>query len=115
MDRTKITGICLLGGLVLSATLAALNPGRVSDTVQVSGRVRLVGNGIQPEVVISADNGEWYITRKEQSPFFKLQQRWVKVEGRADFREMILADGTYLETRKILRDIRFIDPDTPQP
>ncbi|MDR3166779.1 MAG: hypothetical protein LBT93_02455 [Treponema sp.] len=126
MDKTKIAGICLLGGLLLSTALAALNLGgggappdgspetsRESETVEVSGRVRLVGSGIQPEVVISAENGEWYITRNEQNQFLKLQQQWVKVEGKADFRKIILADGTYLETRRILRDIRLFGPDTP--
>jgi hypothetical protein len=122
MGRIKIAGICLLTGLLFSAALGALNPGGADEpvspeapgepeTLRVSGKVRLVGNGLRPEVVISADDGEWYITRNEQNRFLKLQQQWVSVEGKADFWKMILADGTYLETRRILRDIRFTEPD----
>jgi hypothetical protein len=72
-----------------------------------------VGNGIQPEVVISTTEGEWYISRNEQNRFLKLQQRWVQVEGAVTSWKMILADGTYLETRRILRDIHLVEPLGP--
>jgi hypothetical protein len=122
MTKTKAAGICILGGLLLSTALAALNPGGGADeplppaenspeleTVRIDGMVRLVGSGIQPEVVISANSGEWYIARNEQNQLLKFQQMRVQVEGKADSWKLILADGTYLETRKILRDIRFVE------
>jgi hypothetical protein len=123
MTKTKAAGIFVLGGLLLSTALAALNPGGGADepvspaekppeleTVRIDGRVRLVGSGVQPEVVISTGSGEWYIARDEQNQFLKFQQMRVQVEGKADSWKLILADGTYLETRNILRDILFVEP-----
>jgi hypothetical protein len=68
----------------------------------------MVGSGVRPEALISADDGEWYINRNEQAPFVKLQQQWVRAEGTAAFWDMILADGTSLGTRRILRDVRLL-------
>jgi hypothetical protein len=117
MGGAKAAGACLLLGLLLAAVLGAGNTGKEArglETVQVCGWVRLVGSGIRPEVVISAADGEGYINRQEQSQFIPLQQGWIQVEGKADFWEMVLADGVSLGKRRILRDIRFLEP-APQP
>ncbi|MDR3139542.1 MAG: hypothetical protein LBT95_07685 [Treponema sp.] len=118
MGSSKAAGACLLLGLLLAAVLGAGNTGKKArdlETAEVSGWVRLVGSGIWPEVVISAADGEWYINRKEQNQFIPLQQRWIRVEGKVDFWEMVLADGASLGKRRILRDIRFLEPALPPP
>lgn len=133
MNPNKPAGTCLVLGFLLAAVLSAGASGlkdppkpppgeeappeaspAPAERVQVYGLVRLVGSGVRPEAVISADDGEWYINRSEQDPFIKLQQQWVHAEGAAGFWDMILANGVSLGTRRILRDIRLLE-DAPNP
>jgi hypothetical protein len=82
-----------------------------AETVLVRGRVRLVGNSPFTELIITGeDGGDWYIDRGERKLLEGYQQRIVTVRGRAETREITLANGKHLETRRILRDLSLVDP-----
>lgn len=79
------------------------------DVLRVSGVVRLAGSAMWSSLVITGEQGEWYIEGAEREALMNLQQRNVTVEGRPDSEDMILANGQSLGKRLILRDVRIID------
>jgi hypothetical protein len=79
------------------------------ELLRVSGKVRLVGSAALSSLVISGEQGEWYVEGGERDKLMELQQRDVTVEGRPDSEEIILANGRRLGRRLILRDVRIID------
>jgi hypothetical protein len=79
------------------------------EILRVSGRVRLVGSAALSSLVISGEQGEWYVEGGEGDKLMSLQHQNVTVEGRPDSEEMILANGQRLGRRLILRDVRIID------
>jgi hypothetical protein len=80
-----------------------------SAAVQASGRVRLVGTSLFPELVISGPDREWYIDREEVYKLADLQQRQVTVEGTETVTELTWANGRSAGERRTLRDIVIID------
>jgi hypothetical protein len=102
------------GGLMLAAP-AGEDPGGggappQSRHVRVSGRVRMVGSGLFPELVITGENREWHIGKDEQPKLVNLQQRFVTVEGTESYADLTFANGTPAGRRYTLKDIKLIDP-----
>ena len=76
--------------------------------VQVTGRVRLVGNEPFPELVITGQNRDWYIEKSEEIKLRDLQQRTVTVEGIETVTALFWASGLPAGYRYSLKDIRII-------
>ncbi|MCL2154738.1 MAG: hypothetical protein FWH53_03635 [Leptospirales bacterium] len=80
-----------------------------NEKLQVTGRVRLVGSDVRPELVISAEGGlQWYIANEDKQKLMNLQQRIVTVEGKETIKEMKFANGRSAGKRHILSDIKVI-------
>jgi hypothetical protein len=77
--------------------------------VRVSGRVRMVGTGIFPEIVITGDNREWHIDKAEQSKLTDLQQRTVTVEGAESYADLNFANGLPAGRRYTLKNIKLVN------
>jgi hypothetical protein len=77
--------------------------------VQVTGRVRLVGNEPFTELVITGENRDWYIEKDEADKLNELQQRTVTVEGIQTVTTLYWAIGLPAGTRYSLKDIRIIE------
>ena len=76
--------------------------------VQVSGRVRLVGSMPFSELVISGEDGEWYIAKEDESKLKDLQQRTVAVEGEETVIALVFANGMSAGQRRTLTNIKII-------
>ena len=83
-------------------------PQQVS-TIQVSGRVRLVGNDPFVQLVISALDGEWYIESGEEHKLKDLQQKTVTVEAIETVTSIKFANGLPAGERRILKEIKIIN------
>ena len=90
------------------------------DIIQVTGKVRLVGNAPFYNLVISAegntrhDGREWYIdnneiSEKERVMLINLQQQTVTVKGKEYFRDIIFANGDSAGRQYFLKDIKIIN------
>jgi hypothetical protein len=76
---------------------------RDGDQVELEGRVRLVGSEPFPELVLTgADGVDWYLEGPARQALQPYEQRIVRVRGRAELREMILANGRSLGFRPYL-------------
>lgn len=62
-------------------------------TIRVTGKVRLVGTSVFPEIVISAPEGEWYIAANEIQKLYDLQHRTVTLEGKETVTQLTYAGG----------------------
>ena len=76
--------------------------------VQVSGRVRLVGNEPFPELVITGPDKEWYIDKEDESKLKDLQHRTVIVEGTETVEQLTYANGRSAGERRTLKNIRIV-------
>ena len=76
--------------------------------VQATGIVRLVGSGIMPELVITGQDREWYVSREDDHLLKDLQHRTVTVEGYESVYELRFANGLYAGQRRTLKDIKII-------
>ena len=76
--------------------------------VRVTGVVRLVGTGVFPELVVTADDGEWYIADDEMQKLHNLQHRTVTIEGEETVIELKFAGGMPAGTRRTLSKISII-------
>lgn len=78
-------------------------------TVEITGRVRIVGNMPFPEMVISDESGkDWYIPSDEKDKLSPYAQRLLTVRARIEHNDMILANGKKIGIRYMLRDIVII-------
>jgi hypothetical protein len=85
------------------------NAPRLLDEVTVSGRVRLTGTALFPQLIITdAENRDWYIDEADRSKLADLEQRGVIVRGKAFVQDMILANGKSAGLRYTLRDISVL-------
>lgn len=102
--------------LLLLACAAAILPARgrneqnapVGASVQVAGRVRLVGGGPMPEFVITGTEKEWHISREEAHKVQDFQHRTITVEGIETVIAQRFANNTCAGERRELRNIRVI-------
>ena len=92
----------------LAVTLPAGGGKEKAAVVQVSGKVRLVGSGPLPELVISGPDKEWYVDRDEQHKLKDLQHRTVTVEGNETVTSLKFASGLPAGERRVLRNIKII-------
>ena len=87
-----IVGIILLvGGVLFARGMKDTAPAK--RKVQITGTVRLVGNNIFPEIVITTKEGEWYIVPDEMEKLHNLQHRTVTVEGEETVEQLTFAGG----------------------
>jgi hypothetical protein len=80
----------------------------VQTFVQVTGRVRLVGGGPIPEIVITGQDREWYVSREDEHLLKELQHRTLTVEGFETVVELRFANGLPAGQRRTLKDIKII-------
>ena len=92
----------------LAAALPAGGSREKDAVVQVSGRVRLVGSGALPELVISGPGAEWYVEKGEEHKLMDLQQRNVTVEGIETVKALRFANGSPAGERRTLKKIKII-------
>jgi hypothetical protein len=85
-----------------------LNITEQNPLVQVTGRVRLVGNEPFTELVITGQDRDWFIERSEVHKLRDLQQRIVTVEGIETVTSLQWASGLSAGNRYSLKDIRII-------
>lgn len=78
-------------------------PGQI---LELTGRLSLRGNEPFPDLVLTdAEGREWYIARENRKLLSGYEARILTVRGRLEIREMILADGQNLGSRRILSEI----------
>jgi hypothetical protein len=80
----------------------------IASLVQAGGIVRLVGGGPIPELVITGQDREWYVSREDEHLLKNLQHRTVTVEGYESIFELRFANGLYAGQRRTLKDIKII-------
>ena len=105
MTRNIIFGLLFF---CLAAVLTAQCQCQKKVTVQVTGKVRLVGSDSFSELVISSEDKQWYIASDEIKKLKDLQQRIVTVEGEETIKEMKWASGGSAGTRIYLSNIRIV-------
>jgi cytochrome c oxidase assembly factor CtaG len=92
-----------------AAFLDALGSGdSESQTVQVTGWVRLVGSSPDYMLVITGENREWYVDEKEQKKLMQLQQQTVTVTGTEYFKDLTFANGMSTGRRYYLKNIKVL-------
>ena len=112
MHPGKTVGILLLLALLYAVPNAfALGRGENADQpkgVEVTGRVRLVGNSPMSSLVITGEEREWHIDQGEQKKLMDLQHRVVTVRAREYYYDMFFANGLPAGRRYFLRNITVI-------
>jgi hypothetical protein len=77
--------------------------------LELTGRLSLRGSEPFPEPVLTDGEGyEWYIAREDRKILAGYEGRMVTIRGRLELREMILANGQNLGTRRILSEIILV-------
>jgi hypothetical protein len=104
-----------MASLVLcAAAVSALGAGERGgkpETLRITGVVRLVGSGPGMELLVSNDEGEWHIDKKDRERLWNLQHQTVTVEGEERREELTFADGRSAGEKRHLRNITIIEPD----
>jgi hypothetical protein len=92
------------------ASGAALYESAVSgQSVEVSGRIRLVGSEPFPDLVLTGEGDHtWYIDPADRQTLSRYEQQTVTIRGTVEIREMTLANGKSLGSRKILSRITLV-------
>jgi len=78
-------------------------------TVQVTGRVRLVGNEPFTEFVITGSDKEWYIPEDEVYKLSDLQHSTITVKGIENVVQLTFASGNPAGERRTLKNIEIIN------
>ena len=86
----------------------AEEPKAEEKIIQAQGTVRLVGNEPFTNIVISAQNTEWYIEKKDEHLLKNLQHQTVIVEGTETVKKLMFASGIPAGERRTLKDIIII-------
>jgi hypothetical protein len=78
--------------------------------MRVHGRIRLVGNMPFPRLVITGESDQdWYLEGADRELLAAYEQRLLTISGRAEYQDIILANGEKAGVRRFLRDIRIIE------
>ena len=85
-----------------------------TETVKVTGVVRLIGTGNFPQIVITTEDIEWYLPKDDADKLYNLQHRKVTVEGEGSKRELKFASGRSAGIRYELRNIKIISVDSSE-
>jgi len=80
--------------------------------VEISGKVRMVGNSPMNSLVISGENREWYIEPKEQEKLMEFQQQTVTVRAEEYYYDRVFANGTPAGRQYYVKNIVVISPQT---
>jgi hypothetical protein len=89
-------------------------PIRRGDLVELEGRIRLVGSEPFPDLVLTGgDDADWYLEGSSRRALQPYEQRTVRVRGRVDLREIILANGRSLGFRRYLLDVELAEKQAP--
>jgi len=78
--------------------------------IEVSGRVRLVGNSQMSFLVITGEIREWYIDDSEIDKLMHLQQQNVTVKGQEYFVDRYFANGMLAGRYYYLKNITVVNP-----
>jgi hypothetical protein len=97
----------------MAAALGAQDRGEKQET-RITGTVRLVGSGPGIELLLSNEDREWHIDKKDRDKLWDLQQQIVTVEGEEWTEELTFADGRPAGERRHLRNIKIIEPEPAQ-
>ncbi|MDR0689530.1 MAG: hypothetical protein LBG08_04595 [Spirochaetaceae bacterium] len=77
--------------------------------LELTGRYSLWGSEPFPDLVLTDEEGhEWYIARENRRLLSGYEQRILTVRGRLELREMVLANGQHLGTRRVLSEITLV-------
>jgi hypothetical protein len=79
--------------------------------VEVSGRVRLVGNSPMTALVITGEDREWYVESGEKEKLMHLQQQDVTVIAYEYYEDRVFANGASAGRYYFLKDITVIKPE----
>ncbi|GHV75842.1 hypothetical protein AGMMS49942_06630 [Spirochaetia bacterium] len=80
--------------------------------VEVSGRVRLVGSEPFPDLVLTdTEEHTWYIDSADRKTLSRYEQQTVTIRGTVELKEMVLANGRSLGTRRTLSGITLVRVD----
>jgi hypothetical protein len=78
-------------------------------TVSVTGRVRVVGTGARPELLISDEARDWHIDEApDKTALWDFQQQTITVSGTESYTDMTSANGLPAGRRYRLRDITIL-------
>ena len=98
---------CVMGN---ASALGEKEHGTKPQKVEISGRVRMVGNSPMTSLVISGENREWHIAPEEEKKLLLLQQRIVTVKAQEYYYDRFFADGSPGGRFYYLKDIVIISP-----
>ena len=104
--------ICMSTALTYAGGSSDTSTKPGQGTVQVNGRVRLVGSAPLYNLVITSEDREWYIIREEQDKLWLYQQQTVRVKATEYYLDLEFANGSPAGRRYFLKDIRIISPKT---
>jgi hypothetical protein len=77
--------------------------------VEVRGRVRLVGSDPFPNMVLTDDgDNTWYIDPADRKTLSSCEQQTVTIRGVVELKEMVLANGRSLGSRRILSGVTLV-------
>ncbi len=94
------------GANSLSSPWARAEAGEI---ILVAGTVRLVGNEPLTALVLTdADGKDWYLDEEGKKLLMPFLQKPALVRGKVALKEMILANGTILESRRILTEVEIV-------
>jgi hypothetical protein len=77
--------------------------------VELSGKVRMVGNSPMTSLVISGENREWYIEPEEQEKLMEFQQRMVTVRAEEYYYDRVFANGTSAGRQYYIKNIIILE------
>jgi hypothetical protein len=101
-DR-PLAGIAASGG----DAEAEILPGEMA---RLRGRIRLVGNMPFPRLVITDESDrDWYLEGADRDLLAPYEQQTLTLTGRAEYQDIILANGTKAGSRRFLRDVRVVE------
>ncbi|MDR0524811.1 MAG: hypothetical protein LBG90_02950 [Spirochaetaceae bacterium] len=120
MRKTKKNIVILIGVALLTGPVYGsgkkdepLRDGALvsGQTVEITGKIRVVGNMPFPELVITDETEQdWFIPEEYKALFTGQDGQPVKVKAKVDLVELSLADNTRIGYRRILRQIKKIEP-----
>lgn len=106
--RPSLLAVLLLLCAALAAASGAREGGDGRKILRVTGVVRLVGSGPGMELLLSGEDREWHIDRKDRDRLWNLQHQTVTVEGEERVEDLVFADGRPAGERRSLRNITLV-------
>ena len=112
MKKTAVVILLLFFSLCTAANTFARGKGEKdrpkTRKVEISGKVRMVGNSPMTSLVISGENREWYIVPEEQKKLMDFQQQTVTVRADEYYYDRVFANGTSAGRQYYIKNIVII-------